>query len=126
MRYLLDTNSCIYLFANEFPALTGRVADLPVGSLAISAITYAEISWGTRHDKVPSSQVLAGFVEEVPVLPFDDAAADVYARLPFRRGNFDRLIAAHALSLGLTLVSRNLADFADVPGLTVENWTLPL
>ncbi|MFZ1368469.1 MAG: VapC toxin family PIN domain ribonuclease, partial [Sphingorhabdus sp.] len=43
---------------------------------------------------------------------------------PFKRGNFDRLIAAHALSLGLTIISQNTRDFADVPGLKVENWTV--
>jgi tRNA(fMet)-specific endonuclease VapC len=58
----------------------------------------------------------------VPVLPFDAAAAEVYARLPFRRGSFDRLIAAHALALDLVLVTDNVADYADVPGLKVENW----
>lgn len=124
MKYLLDTNSCIYLFVDEFPALTRRVADMPAGSLAISAITYAEIALGTHHGKLPSTEALVGFVEEVPILPFDDAAAVAYARLPFRRGNFDRLIAAHALSLDMRLISRNVADFADVPGLKVENWTL--
>jgi len=60
------------------------------------------------------------------VMPFDRDASLAYGGLPFRRGSFGRLIAAHALSLGLTLVTNNEADFADVPGLKVENWTLPL
>ena len=123
MKYLLDTNSCIYLFADEFPALTDRVAGLPAGSLAISAITYAELAFGTFHGKPPAPEMLTGFVSEIPVLPFDQPAAETYARLPFRRGSFDRLIAAHALALDLPLVSRNLADFADLSGLQVEDWT---
>ena len=60
----------------------------------------------------------------MPILPFDEAAARCYAQLPFRRGRFDRLLAAHALSLGSTVITDNEADFADIPGLTIENWTL--
>ena len=63
------------------------------------------------------------FFVAVPVMPFDEGAARLYARLPFRRGSFDRLVAAHALSLGLTLVTNNGRDFADIPGLRIENWT---
>jgi len=60
----------------------------------------------------------------VPVLDFDLAAARAYATLSFRRASFDRLIAAHALSRGLIVVTDNERHFADVPGLIVENWTL--
>ena len=59
---------------------------------------------------------------KVSVLAFDVAAAATFARLPLKRGSFDRLIAAHALSLGLTLVTDNERHFADVPGLSIENW----
>ena len=67
---------------------------------------------------------LHAFVEEVPVLDFDFKAALAYAALPFRRASYDRLIAAHALSHDLIVVTDNEADFADVPGLRVENWTV--
>ncbi len=123
MKYLLDTNSCIYLFAGEYPALIARVADQPAGSLAISAISYAEIALGTHHGKSPEPEQLRAFVEEIAVVPFDTAAAQAYATLPFQRGNFDRLIAAHALALGVPLISRNLKDFS-IAGLRVEDWTL--
>jgi tRNA(fMet)-specific endonuclease VapC len=56
------------------------------------------------------------------MLPFDEAAAREYAKLPFKRARFDRLLAAHALSLGATIITNNEGDFADVPGLKVENW----
>ncbi|MEO9129659.1 MAG: PIN domain-containing protein, partial [Sphingomonas sp.] len=69
-------------------------------------------------------KVLEAFVGEIPILDFDEAAARAYATLPFRRGRFDRLLAAHALSLGAVLVTNNERDFADIPGLVVENWTL--
>lgn len=124
MRYLLDTNCCIYLFVNEYPALTERVANLPAGSLAISVITYGELVLGTNNGKPPMQPILDAFVEEVPIVPFDQTAAEAYARLPFKRGSYDRLIAAHALSLGVPLVSRNIADFSDIPNLKVENWTV--
>lgn len=61
---------------------------------------------------------------KIPILSFDDAAAREYARLPFKRARFDRLLAAHALSLRATIVTNNEADFADVPGLRVENWSV--
>jgi tRNA(fMet)-specific endonuclease VapC len=123
VRYLLDTNSCIYLFVDAFPAFTARVASLPEGSLGISVITYCEIATGTAAGRPPLQARLEAFVEEVPIVPFDRHAADIYAALPFRRGSFDRLIAAQAIALGVPLVSRNLADFADIPDLVVEDWT---
>jgi tRNA(fMet)-specific endonuclease VapC len=66
--------------------------------------------------------VLDAFVRAIPMLPFDEAAAREYAKLPFKRARFDRLLAAHALSLGATIITNNEGDFADVPGLKVENW----
>ncbi|WP_414902971.1 type II toxin-antitoxin system VapC family toxin [Sphingomonas flavalba] len=126
MQYLLDTNCCIYLLAGSHPALTARVERCAVGEVAISAIVYAEVALGTAHGKSPDLAGLAAFVGQVPVLPFDYAAGRAYAGLPFRRGRFDRLLAAHALSLDATVITNNEADFADIPGLKIENWTLPL
>ena len=60
----------------------------------------------------------------VPILAFDEGAARQYGKLPFKRARFDRLLAAHALSIGATVITNNEGDFADVPGLKVENWTL--
>ncbi|SFR83965.1 type II toxin-antitoxin system VapC family toxin [Sphingomonas jatrophae] len=123
MKYLLDSNAVIALVQNDSAALVGRAATCDEGDLVTSAIVYAEVAYGSSRDKPPAVEQLRALVEEVPVLPFDQAAASVYAGLPFRRGGYDRLIAAHALSLGLTLVTDNVADFADVPGLRVETWT---
>lgn len=126
MQYLLDTNCCIYLLAGTYPALTARVEKREVGEVAISAIVYAEVALGTAHGKPPDFADLAAFIDQIPVLPFDDAAARAYASLPFRRGRFDRLLAAHALSLNSVVITNNEADFVDIPGLKIENWTLPL
>ena len=125
MKYLLDANICILLLGQRPPALlSARVRACEEGELATSAIAFAEVAWGSRNGRLPPLERLERFVEEVAVLPFDGAAALRYAGLPFRRGSFDRLIAAHALATGLTLVTNNEADFADIAGLSVENWTL--
>ncbi len=123
MMRLLDTNSCIYVLTGIYPSLIARMAEHAAGSLFISSITYAELAYGTVRGKPPPPDVLAAFVAEIAILPFDEAAAQAYAALPFRRGSFDRLIAAHALSLDATLVTRNAADFADIAGLQIEDWT---
>ena len=68
--------------------------------------------------------MLDAFVRAIPIIPFDEAASREYAKLPFKRARFDRLLAAHALSIGAIVVTNNEADFADVPGLVVENWTV--
>lgn len=85
-------------------------------------ISYAEVIHGIPAPDGPKRAAAIKLFDLVPPLPFDRAAADVYAGLPFRRARYDRLIAAHALSLGLTLVTNNERDFQDIPGLRIENW----
>lgn len=124
MRYLLDANICILLLGERAPpTLARRVLACLEDELATSAIVFAEIAWGSAHGKLPPRDRLDRFVADVKILPFDAAAADRYAKLSFGRGSFDRLIAAHALATGLTLVTNNEADFVDIPGLAIENWT---
>jgi tRNA(fMet)-specific endonuclease VapC len=121
---MLDANSVINLFSGEFPKLNARVASADAGDIVISTIAYAEVALGSENGKPPEPELLAAFVAQIPLVDFDAGAARAYARLPFKRGSFDRLIAAHALSLELTVISRNTKDFADVRGLKVENWTV--
>lgn len=121
--YLLDTNSCVFLFTGTHSRLVERVAACRSGELALSAIVLAELALGSANGKIPPVELLDAFLEEVVLLPFDEVAARAYAQMPFRRGRFDRLLAAHALSLDATVVTNNLADFADIPGLKVEDWT---
>ena len=123
-RFLLDSNICIYLLTAASPKLLDKVSQQDAGTLCCSAINLAEIAVGYGASALDASD-LGIFLENVPAVPFDEAAARIYGTLPQKRAVFDRLIAAHALSLGLTLVTDNEADFADVPGLAVENWTLP-
>lgn len=122
MRYLLDSNIVIAASLGIGVRLRSRLVACNEGDLATSAIVYAEVMYGAERRLPPSTDALELFLEEVPVLDFDRAAAETYARLPFRRGSYDRLIAAHALSQGLTVITDNVRDFADVPGLQVENW----
>lgn len=120
---MLDANTIIALLSGASPSLHDRVSAQAEGSMVTSAIAFGEVALGSWQGRRPSLEVLDRFATRVPVLPFDDLAARHYAQLPFRRGSYDRLIAAHALSLGLTLVTNNESDFADIPGLSVENWT---
>jgi tRNA(fMet)-specific endonuclease VapC len=122
-RYLLDTNICIYLLGGGSGDVRARTESCREGELATSSVAFAEVMVGART--LDAEAEAEAFFELVTVLPFDRSAAAVYARLPFRRGSFDRLIAAHALCVGLTIVTNNERDYRDIPGLHVENWTRP-
>ena len=124
IRYLIDANAVVYAMDQGQEAQTARIADCAPGEIALSTISFAEVAYGTYVGKPPPPELLEAFVAVVPLLAFDEAAARTYATLPFKRARFDRLLAAHALSIGATVVTANLADFADVPGLLVEDWTL--
>jgi len=124
VKYLLDSNVIIALVMNNDEGIVGRAADCEAGDMVTSAICYAEVVFGSANAKPPAVEQLQAFVEEVPVLDFDFKAALAYAALPFRRASYDRLVAAHALSCNLIVVTDNVVDYADVPGLQVENWTI--
>lgn len=123
-RYLIDANCAVYAMDGGYPVLRERMEACEIGEIAISVISFAEVAYGTYVGKPPSGALLEAFVSVVPLVPFDEAAAREYAKLPFKRARFDRLLAAHALSIGAKVVTNNEADFADVPGLKVENWTI--
>lgn len=124
IRYLIDANAAVYAMDDGHDVLTARIADHAPGEIAMSVISYAEVAYGTYVGKPPPPEILEAFIEAIPLVAFDEAAARIYAQLPFKRARFDRLLAAHALSIGAVVITNNEADFADVPGLTVENWTI--
>jgi tRNA(fMet)-specific endonuclease VapC len=122
MKFMLDSNAIIALVMNSSDAVVARAADCDEGDIVTSAVALAEVAYGSQQQKPPALEQLRAFIEEVPVLNFDYKAALAYATLPFKRGRYDRLIAAHALSHDLVMVTNNERDFADIPGLRVENW----
>jgi tRNA(fMet)-specific endonuclease VapC len=124
-RYLIDSDLAIYSMGGDADSpLNQRLASCYPGDVAISAISFAEVALGTWNGKPPRQDVLDAFVSVIPIMAFDEAASRDYAQLPFKRARFDRLLAAHALSIGAIVVTNNEADFADVPDLKVENWSL--
>lgn len=123
MKYLFDSNIIIRTILGVGETLRSRLVACDEGDIVTSSIAYAEVAYGSVRGKPPTFEKLQAFIEEVPVLDFDYKAARAYATLPFKRASYDRLIAAHALSHDLIVVTDNESDFADVPGLKVENWT---
>ena len=127
--YLLDTNVCIDFLLGRSAALAERVGN-SFGALAVSAITAAELRVGGRTSSDPKGDMrrVDTFLSMLDIVPFDARAAasyaDVVRHVGVRRKSYDRLIGAQALLLGLTLVTRNERDFADISGLRLENWTL--
>lgn len=127
--FMLDTNVCIDFALGRSERLRDRIAAAFGKGLSISAVTLAELRVGAKHRGADGKddERLDNLVRVLTLHAFDAGAADAYGAIARRIGvgrrSFDRLIAAHALSLGLALVTANEADFADVPGLKVENWT---
>lgn len=131
-RYMLDTNMCIYLMKNQPEQVARRFAQYYVGDVVMSAITYAELEYGVAvsADSERDHANLTALAADIPVAPFDAAAGMAYGPIRFatrdsKRDHLDKLIAAHAVSLGVTLVTNNTRDFAKYPGLGIENWLDP-
>lgn len=132
MRYMLDTNLCIYLIKNHPPQVLRRLETLNLGAAVISVVTYAELRAGLEIQSTNRHQdelVLSLLVRKIPVLPFTGSDAESFGVLRAavrdrNRNAMDRLIAAHAVNSGAILVTNNEADFIGYPGLVVENWAL--
>jgi len=133
MQYMLDTNICIYIIKRHPIAVLNRLEAMRQGDATMSVITYAELRAGLEMQAVSRShdeRVLGLLTQRIPVLPFDEVAAASYGvlRAAVRERNrnaLDRMIAAHAVSVGATLVTNNAADFVGYPGLVLENWISP-
>ncbi|MBO09556.1 MAG: VapC toxin family PIN domain ribonuclease [Planctomycetaceae bacterium] len=131
MRYLLDTNICIYLIKRAPAKAFRRIQKLRVGDVGISAITFCELQFGVANSAKPEKNQLAlmEFLAPVEILDFPAAAGVVYGevRTKLQRkgkpiGNYDLLIGVHALQAGLTLVTNNTKEFKRIPNLKLENW----
>lgn len=131
MKFLLDTNICIYIIKQKPVEVLNKFKAYDVGDIAISSITVAELEFGVQKSQFPekNQQALAQFLIPLSVVTFDRSAAIVYGEVrsilkkqgtPI--GSLDTLIAAHALSLQITLVTNNVKEFNRVPNLKLENW----
>jgi tRNA(fMet)-specific endonuclease VapC len=130
MRYLLDTSICIYLIRQHPPQVLHKLESLYRGDVVMSIVTLAELRAGIEMhpaNRQQNEHALAALLEDIPALPFTETEALHYGVLRAavrdrQRNALDRLIAAHALSLDLTLVTNNEQDFQHYPDLRVENW----
>lgn len=130
LRYLLDTNICIYLINQRPPHVEQTFRRYRIGEIGVSSVTVAELAFGVAKSGSPRNRAaLERFLLELEVAPFDEMAAwrygDVRAALERQGrpiGGMDLQIAAHALSLDLTLVTNNLKEFSRVEDLKLENW----
>jgi tRNA(fMet)-specific endonuclease VapC len=131
-RYMLDTDTCSYIMKRSNPAVLRRLQAVPVSDVCMSVITKSELLYGVEVSprRAQDAGALAAFLPYVEVLDFPNAAALHYAEIRAdlkKRGSLiganDLFIAAHARSLGLTLVTSNTAECERVKGLTLENWT---
>lgn len=130
MRYMFDTNICIYLMKYGSAKVVARLSALSQGDVVMSVVSYGELRAGLEMrstNRVHDEWVLGLLISQVPVVAFDEDAAKAYGVLRAavssrRRDALDRLIGAHAISLGVTLVTNNEADFVGYPNLSVENW----
>lgn len=128
-RYMPDTDTVSFALRGQ-GGVAARLLEHRPSDLCISSITLAELRFGAEAKRSRKLHELIGtFVESVVVVPFDERAADRFATVAaslVRRGepigSFDTLMAAHALSLGLTFVTNNLKHFRRVAGLKTESW----
>jgi tRNA(fMet)-specific endonuclease VapC len=127
-RYLLDTNICIYLLKGAQDTVAARFSGCSVGEVVMSSITCAELEFGVAISANPEGEraALAALLDAVPVVAFDRSAAQAYAVIrkasrERRADALDKLIAAHAVALGVVLVTNNEGDLRRYPGVVVEN-----
>ena len=131
MKYMLDTNICIYLIKEQPREVIDKFQGIAPGEIAISSVTVAEMMYGvakSQHQEKNRS-ALEAFLAPLEIVDFDFKAAQHYGvvRAYLEKtgtpiGAYDLMIAAHALSLGLVLISNNEREFQRIPDLIVENW----
>jgi tRNA(fMet)-specific endonuclease VapC len=131
---MLDTDTCIFLMRGESPALAAKVQSVPLQQQVMSAVTFAELTYGVQASasakRKKNQSVLDSLVLHLAVLDWPQDAAKHYAEIRTdlkkrgaQLGAADLMIAAHARAMGAIVVTNNVKDFARVKGLEVENWT---
>ncbi len=133
MTHLLDTCICVFLIRRKLPDVRSRFESYALGSIGISSVTESELRHGAEKSSDPAGnhRHLDHMLLTLPVLSYDTHCAAHYGEIRARLervgtpiGSMDLMIAAHAQSLGLTLVTNNTREFSRVPGLTLEDWSL--
>ena len=127
---MFDINICIHLIQRQPIKLIARCESLNYGDVVISSVVLAELRHGVERiapQRTQAELALNAMLANFIVVPFGNDAANAYgvlcAAVPDRRKNaLDHLIAAHAIAIDLPLVTNNVADFKDFPGLRLENW----
>jgi len=131
MRYMLDTNICIYIIKGKPSCVAGRILECEPGEIVISSICYSELMAGVEKSSCPEKNRIAlmRFLTSIPILAYDGLSGDYYGRIRAdleRKGTpigpMDQLIAAHAMAEGCVLVTNNTREFERIPGLELENW----
>jgi len=132
MLYLLDTNICIFLINCHPQLVRDRFQRIPVGDVAVSSITISELRYGVEKSRkrAQNAAALQKFLLPLMIVAYDQEAAEQYGRIRARLeregksiGPMDTMIAAHALALGLTVVTNNTGEFQRVPRLRIEDWS---
>ena len=132
MKYMMDTNICIYAIKNKPESVIRKILSQNPEDLCISVVTYAELRHGVEKSQAVEKNRIAMslFLSAITVLDFDGEAAEAYGQIRAeleRKGTpidpMDLLIAGHARSQGLILVTNNTREFARVTGLRIEDWT---
>ena len=131
MKYLIDTNICIYIINRRPARIIEKFRQFELGEIGISTITTSELQYGVSksvHRKTNQKR-LEQFMAPFEILAYDEMAAEAYRDIRFHLekdgqpiGPLDVLIAAHALSRNLVLVTNNDQEFKRVKNLQVENW----
>jgi tRNA(fMet)-specific endonuclease VapC len=131
MRFLLDTNICIYIIKQKPTAVFERFRYLSPADVGISSITVAELEYGAyKSQRLEKNRAALGeFLIPLEIVPFDERSTQTYGqvRAGLERkgivvGSMDMLIASQAIALGLTLVTNNVRELSQIPGLVLENW----
>jgi len=131
MRFMLDTNTCIELIRYQNKRVLRRMKRRSPDDICVSSVTLSELEYGVAKSANPEKNrlALAEFMTPLAIVPYNDTVAPVYGRVRAELeqagtpiGPLDTMIAAHALSLGLTVVTGNEREFRRVAGLKVQNW----
>lgn len=133
MRYMLDSNICIYAIKHKPEKVFQRLQEIDPDDVCVSSVTYAELVHGVEKSAAVEKNRLAlsMLLANIEILNFDVDAANCYGKIradlekkgtPI--GSLDMMIAGHAMSMGYTVVTSNVKEFSGIPDLKIENWVV--